>query len=1047
MASWEDFSRILAEAKESKKLDPVGQEDDDVNNDGKVDDTDSYLKKRRASVGAAISADRKKKSMVKISVPEKKLGYKVADIGPDGKEHNVKTHCNYKEALDPVGQEDDDIDNDGKKNTKSDKYLLNRRKVRSKVIEGASTKVDMGGPKVGCDDPDPRSMKTASNLVKTKLRLMGLRPLVMSNEPEGEHISEISLPGTGTVMAPKTNTATGVTSPMMQRKFLGVNIGSPETVKTTRPSKFGPIPEYTPQQAKRYNAQPNRPSTISTNRDGFQQSIAKPSAKPAPTATAKPAAKPQGSPSDRAVQGLRSAASSGQMGGTLQTLSNRRAAIDTALQKNSYQPEGEIVEGKKKGDSYLETDMKKRRENNEKAVEDMKKTKGYSDMVKSARKAMGVDEEFVGEDKEYRREMAKAAARERAEEKRSDNEWRKTKPGEKKSLKLSTTPITDRTAKSYVDKELGQIKYMDKVTKKNKNVVGLVTKEENEIEEGISMKDFKANRKKNERKETSVDAEKRGHVGKEWYNTGRKYSPDEAKSRRSNMSDDDRRNRYGSSEDPDSEDYSTYPASKTKNPKKQRKQTAMGEEKGMSSDEMSGILKGHKYSKLQLLDMSKKSTKEGRHGEAAAFYKEFDRDDKKEELSLVDVMIAQFSPLNEAPENTIPGGKRRRGLSKTIQSRQVDKLADEGDYERADKLQDVSSVKLKKNKPQPPASKSPEPEPEKKQESGSKKETAGKSTATERAARTTAASRIRAARITRETEKEKREYKEKIRQEKKSEQQAGSEDRRKSAEEKQQKLKEIEKEKRADSAERAAQSEYDKKEAKKERLRRQIGAATQIKGPDVVSSKESDAKAIGSVTQGAAQLAAVPFKLAGVALKNANLRRKEKQREEIGKKAREKSSKDDSQNESFVNWREEFILEVDDQVVNPDQKKIIDVSKKKNKIEINPKIDEAAPLIPIIAKLAGGMTSKAVGSKLAGTAAKGTLRSKAAEFAANKAGNFASNTVQDKLGSDDESRKGGDIKDKITSGAEGLLSFLMPRSKVNEAAAWTKKSGKLQAAD
>jgi hypothetical protein len=423
------------------------------------------------------------------------------------------------------------------------------------------------------------------------------------------------------------------------------------------------------------------------------------------------------------------------------------------------------------------------------------------------------------------------------------------------------------------------------------------------------------------------------------------------------------------------------------------------------------------------------------------------KEETKEEFSLVDMMIAQFSPLNEAPENTISGGKRRKGLSKTIQSRQVDKLADEGDYERADKLQDVSSVKLKKNKPQPTASKSPEPESEKKQESGSKKETAGKSTATERAARTTAASRIRAARIVRETEKEKREYKEKIRQEKKSEQQAGSEDRRKSAEEKQQKLKEIEKEKRADSAERSAQREYDKKEAKKERLRKQIGAATQIKGPDVVSSRESDAKAIGSVTQGAAQLASVPFKLVGVALKNANLRRKEKQREEIGKKARDKSSKDDSQNESFVNWREEFILEVDDQVVNPDQKKIIDVSKKKNKIEINPKIDEAAPLIPIIARLAGGMTSRAVGSKLAGTAAKGGLRSKAAEFAANKAGNFAANTVQNKLGPDDESRKGGDIKDKLTSGAEGLLSFLMPRSKVNEAAAWTKKSGKLQAAD
>lgn len=72
------------------------------------------------------------------------------------------------------------------------------------------------------------------------------------------------------------------------------------------------------------------------------------------------------------------------------------------------------------------------------------------------------------------------------------------------------------------------------------------------------------------------------------------------------------------------------------------------------------------------------------------------KEEPKEEFSLVDTVIAQFSPLNEAPENTIPGGKRRKGLSKTIQSRQVDKLADEGDYERADKLQDVSSVKLKK---------------------------------------------------------------------------------------------------------------------------------------------------------------------------------------------------------------------------------------------------------------------------------------------------------------------------------------------------------------
>lgn len=40
-----------------KKLDPVGQEDSDVNNDGKVDKTDKYLKHRRGVRGAAIAKE------------------------------------------------------------------------------------------------------------------------------------------------------------------------------------------------------------------------------------------------------------------------------------------------------------------------------------------------------------------------------------------------------------------------------------------------------------------------------------------------------------------------------------------------------------------------------------------------------------------------------------------------------------------------------------------------------------------------------------------------------------------------------------------------------------------------------------------------------------------------------------------------------------------------------------------------------------------------------------------------------------------------------
>jgi hypothetical protein len=52
---------------------------------------------------------------------------------------------------------------------------------------------------------------------------------------------------------------------------------------------------------------------------------------------------------------------------------------------DSYEIDGGLVD-EAKDDSYLETDMKKRQKNNEKAIEGMKKTKAHADMVKAARK-------------------------------------------------------------------------------------------------------------------------------------------------------------------------------------------------------------------------------------------------------------------------------------------------------------------------------------------------------------------------------------------------------------------------------------------------------------------------------------------------------------------------------------------------------------------------------------------------------------------------------------------------------------------------------------
>ena len=52
--------KSIAEAYQSikeKKLDPVGKEDGDVNNDGKKDSTDSYLMNRRKAIGKAMKKE------------------------------------------------------------------------------------------------------------------------------------------------------------------------------------------------------------------------------------------------------------------------------------------------------------------------------------------------------------------------------------------------------------------------------------------------------------------------------------------------------------------------------------------------------------------------------------------------------------------------------------------------------------------------------------------------------------------------------------------------------------------------------------------------------------------------------------------------------------------------------------------------------------------------------------------------------------------------------------------------------------------------------
>ena len=57
-----------------KALDPVGKEDSDVNNDGKVDSSDSYLKNRRAAIGKAMGKKEVKEGKMPPWLKDKKKG-------------------------------------------------------------------------------------------------------------------------------------------------------------------------------------------------------------------------------------------------------------------------------------------------------------------------------------------------------------------------------------------------------------------------------------------------------------------------------------------------------------------------------------------------------------------------------------------------------------------------------------------------------------------------------------------------------------------------------------------------------------------------------------------------------------------------------------------------------------------------------------------------------------------------------------------------------------------------------------------------------------
>jgi folate-dependent phosphoribosylglycinamide formyltransferase PurN len=136
---------------------------------------------------------------------------------------------------------------------------------------------------------------------------------------------------------------------------------------------------------------------------------------------------------------------------------NKSGKLERKYQEYSGTKKPRIEEGidEAKDNSYLETDMKKRASNNEKAIEDMKKTKAHADMVKAARK------HFEG--KEQLELELRAHLRERALD--------KSETKEKESVYKAIKP--SKLAKSYPEKspkELKSLRYAISTSQAKKNM-------------------------------------------------------------------------------------------------------------------------------------------------------------------------------------------------------------------------------------------------------------------------------------------------------------------------------------------------------------------------------------------------------------------------------------------------------------------------------------------------------------------------------------------------------------------------------------------------
>ena len=227
--------RMTARAKAGKKLDPVGKEDKDIDNDGDHDKTDKYLLKRRKAIGKAIRM-RAEEYLADGTISTEPKGEKVTGKGVD----------NYKSGAIKLNPDDGSKPVKESVFSEAQKKMIEMYDTKKKKESEDKDKLDDMATKdsVKKDDekkeekPDTRGMYAKIAMIKNKLRSAGQRdPMVMAVDACEEVVNEDEKKKIETMIKTKKMNGKDLTPEQLQGLDAGLTQGGNPSVLNKNKNK------------------------------------------------------------------------------------------------------------------------------------------------------------------------------------------------------------------------------------------------------------------------------------------------------------------------------------------------------------------------------------------------------------------------------------------------------------------------------------------------------------------------------------------------------------------------------------------------------------------------------------------------------------------------------------------------------------------------------------------------------------------------------------------------------------------------------------------